>query len=136
MNTLYCALVLLLAVTAVKADIWSSCGTGSDHFDIGSVVINPDPPVAGKSVKFNVTGQMNEEVNNGTASVAIQYNGVTIYSQTQDLCTELKEWGSKCPIKEGTYSHQDKLKIPKSILPVHVVSCHVAFVMCFAEVCF
>eukprot|EP01104_Vermistella_antarctica_P020544 TRINITY_DN882_c1_g1_i1.p1 TRINITY_DN882_c1_g1~~TRINITY_DN882_c1_g1_i1.p1 ORF type:complete len:167 (-),score=39.65 TRINITY_DN882_c1_g1_i1:85-519(-) len=117
MNFLYCAVVLLIAVASVKADVWTSCSTSADKFQIKSIDVNPDPPVAGKEVKFNVTGEMSETVNNGTSTVQIQYNGVTIYSQTTNLCTEMKEINSKCPIKEGPYSHVDKLSIPKSVLP-------------------
>ncbi|EFA86738.1 hypothetical protein PPL_00543 [Heterostelium album PN500] len=54
-KTLFLVVFLALAVPAL-CDIWSSCGSSTDHFQIGQVVITPDPPVKGQSINITASG--------------------------------------------------------------------------------
>eukprot|EP01112_Ceratiomyxa_fruticulosa_P022583 TRINITY_DN831_c0_g1_i1.p1 TRINITY_DN831_c0_g1~~TRINITY_DN831_c0_g1_i1.p1 ORF type:complete len:157 (-),score=41.49 TRINITY_DN831_c0_g1_i1:158-628(-) len=106
--TLFVTLFAILA-TCIYADIWSDCGTSSDHFQIGTVSIIPDPPVKGQPLTVSVSGTLNEEVTAGNISIYVKYGFITILKQTDNICDQDY---LPCPIQAGPYTHNITETIP------------------------
>eukprot|EP01111_Echinosteliopsis_oligospora_P018566 TRINITY_DN85_c0_g2_i1.p1 TRINITY_DN85_c0_g2~~TRINITY_DN85_c0_g2_i1.p1 ORF type:complete len:142 (-),score=23.97 TRINITY_DN85_c0_g2_i1:77-502(-) len=108
-----CVFLVLLLATLCTADIWTSCGSSSDHFSIGTVTITPDPPVKGQNITVSATGTLNEQVPNGTVTLLVKYDTfITILKKTETLCQP--EYGVDCPLPAGPYTRTISELIPAS----------------------
>jgi C1A family cysteine protease len=102
------------AAEAEQNDIWSSCGTSGDHLSDLAVTITPNPPVKGSDVTVAVSGTLDEQVTKGSVSYSVEYLGIKIYSATQSLCDDFKEFIT-CPVAAGPFKLSITEKIPSSV---------------------
>jgi len=106
-------LLLVLFAAVCYADIWSNCGQASDHLQIDTVTITPDPPVAGQNITVSASGYLDEIVTNGTVNVVLKYdNFITVVKQTISIC---ESGAVTCPIAAGQYSQTITELIPSSV---------------------
>ncbi|KAF9353348.1 hypothetical protein BGX26_008872 [Mortierella sp. AD094] len=96
------AAVVALAVAAVAyADpvpAFSNCATNAD-LTINSFTLAPYPLCVGKQVCATGTGQLSAPVTApATLSVVGQYFGLSVYTDSQDLCSLLAAQGHPCPV--------------------------------------
>jgi KDEL-tailed cysteine endopeptidase len=85
-----------LAIAFGDAHQFTRCGT--DHLGVKSVVLNPDPPVAGKSLTVNVTGTTSVDISEATADLQITVMGIPVTHSSYHFCQDL---GVACPLKSG-----------------------------------
>ncbi|GAM18885.1 hypothetical protein SAMD00019534_020600, partial [Acytostelium subglobosum LB1] len=109
-------LVLFALSTPSLCDIWSSCGSPTDHFQIQNVTITPDPPVAGQSLNVTASGYLDEDVVGGYAHILIKYGIIPIIVDNQDLCSFPKS-PYHCPIISGEYERSVVGVIPADAPP-------------------
>jgi V-type H+-transporting ATPase proteolipid subunit len=90
--------ILGLAVAQTN-DIWKSCGTSADHVKNLKITISPDPPVKGKDVTINASGDLDETVSSGDVHLTLSYIGIPIIDSHYDLCELIAKVNGTCPIK-------------------------------------
>eukprot|EP01133_Synstelium_polycarpum_P017113 gene17113-20384_t len=112
MNKLFIVAIILCFTAPIYADIWTNCGGDSDHFQIGNVVITPDPPTKGESINITASGTLNEQVTAGNVHVLLKYGFITLINQNINLCES--ESPFPCPIASGAYEKSVVLTIPDS----------------------
>eukprot|EP01116_Phalansterium_solitarium_P019050 TRINITY_DN5217_c0_g1_i1.p1 TRINITY_DN5217_c0_g1~~TRINITY_DN5217_c0_g1_i1.p1 ORF type:complete len:190 (-),score=50.62 TRINITY_DN5217_c0_g1_i1:115-684(-) len=92
-------------------DIWSNCGSASDHLQIKAVQITPDPPVIGQNLTVAATGVLDEQITSGVVAVNIAWNGVPLISQNFSLC-DIVTSVEKCPLVAGPQSFKVSQLLP------------------------
>jgi C1A family cysteine protease len=96
---------------AAPQDIWSNCGSSSDHLKNMQVTITPDPPQKGAPVKIALTGTLDEAVTAGSVDVKVSVMGINVIKKTYDLCTKYV----KCPLAKGPLNLEIQQKIPSNV---------------------
>ncbi|EGG20835.1 hypothetical protein DFA_00700 [Cavenderia fasciculata] len=104
--------VLFCVFALATADIWTNCGSSSDHFQIGSVTITPDPPVKGQDITVTANGNLNEEITSGNVKLLVKFGFITILNQNEDLCQAKNP--IPCPLQPGAYNHTITAQIPSN----------------------
>ncbi|EFA83728.1 putative phospholipid transfer protein [Heterostelium album PN500] len=106
-------IVVILMLAVVNADIWSSCGSSTDKFQIGSVSIVPDPPVKGQTVTITASGVLSETIDGGNVHVNVKYGFITILNKDEPICQS----GSPvpCPINAGNLNKTVSIAIPSNV---------------------
>merc|ERR1711976_253875 len=118
-SNMFKTLLFLAFVAFCAADIWSNCGSGSDHIKIDKVVIKPDPPVRGKNFTITASGVLDEKVTGGSVTADINYGVVPVLKKTEDLCDVLKKAHQldpsvqECPVPSQTQT----LASPPILIP-------------------
>jgi len=91
------SLVLLLLASASSAHDFASCkNQHGDLMGVQSVTFTPDPPRSGRAVSVTVKGASTVDVTEGKLHVDIRVLGITVDSQTFEVCEILK-----CPVMAG-----------------------------------
>eukprot|EP01133_Synstelium_polycarpum_P014230 gene14230-16790_t len=123
MNKLFIVAVILCFTAPIFAEIWSSCGTASDHFTIGNVVITPDPPQKGQNINVTASGTLNEQVTSGNVALLVKYGFITLINKNLPLCEPANPF--PCPLAAGPYEKSIVQMIPDAAPPgtytAHVV---------------
>ena len=96
---------LLSFVTAQNSVSVTNCNPSS-VFQITNLGFDPANPVPGKNGTLIIDYNVPSEVIGGSVNYKCDYNGLPVYSEVLDLCSQ-----TSCPIAAGT--HNDK-----SISPV------------------
>lgn len=99
MKTSFLALVSAAVLLGLEADAhpFTMCkGKGNDQLGVSAVEFSPDPPQTGKSVKVSVHGTSAVDVEAAKLSVDVRVLGITVSTQSLDLCSILA-----CPLKAG-----------------------------------
>lgn len=110
------ALALLAFAGVARADIWTSCGSATDDFQVANVRITPDPPKIGQAVNVSVSGTLKTAVTSGSVDVTIKYGSITLIHQTLDLCEVVDKTAYRCPFAAGPLTISLSQTIP-SIAP-------------------
>ncbi len=122
-------------------------GSSSDHLQINSVTITPDPPVKGQNITVAANGDLSmfiynvyyfrvyaayelhldEVITDGTINLLIKYDGfITVVKKTEDICTS---GDVTCPIAAGNYTESVTEFIPSSVpsvcFPSFLLSCDI-----------
>lgn len=87
---------LLTLALGAKAFTWDPCDVGKVPFTPDVVQLVPDPPAAGGQVSFKISGNAVHDVQSGSISIDVAYEGTQIYEEVDDLCGK-----TSCPIKTG-----------------------------------
>ncbi|GAM27024.1 hypothetical protein SAMD00019534_101990, partial [Acytostelium subglobosum LB1] len=112
-GTVLFLLVVLTSAHSIYGDIWTSCGSSSDHFAIDTVLIVPDPPVKGQVVNITASGTLNEQITDGTVHITLKYGFITILNQNEPLCNA--DNPLPCPIAAGSYTRSFATMIPSTV---------------------
>ncbi|KAJ3273516.1 mRNA-binding ribosome synthesis protein nop7 [Terramyces sp. JEL0728] len=106
--------VLLLAVCfAQTPGILKTCGTASDPLNVTDVEIYNYPFKAGQTSVISTIGDLSETIVNGTkVVVSVKVGTITLYSTTQDYCSED---GITCPVQPGHLINNVSQVIPANI---------------------
>eukprot|EP01132_Coremiostelium_polycephalum_P010771 gene10771-13188_t len=101
---------VLFAIAFATADIWTNCGSSSDHFQISSVSITPDPPVKGQLLTVTASGNLDETITAGNVHILVKYGFITLINQNENFCSS--DNPIPCPVQPGSYSHTVNATIP------------------------
>eukprot|EP00013_Stygamoeba_regulata_P006865 CAMPEP_0177633866 /NCGR_PEP_ID=MMETSP0447-20121125/3066_1 /TAXON_ID=0 /ORGANISM="Stygamoeba regulata, Strain BSH-02190019" /LENGTH=142 /DNA_ID=CAMNT_0019135555 /DNA_START=183 /DNA_END=611 /DNA_ORIENTATION=- len=118
MNSLVLAALLCIFLVGATADVWKSCGSGSDHVKINSVTITPDPPKKGQSLSITANVTLDEQLTAGTLHVELKYSIITVLNKTLDLCDTIQPYQA-CPIAAGNYQRTVSEDLPSDIPAGH-----------------
>eukprot|EP01025_Chloroclados_australasicus_P045956 TRINITY_DN50706_c0_g1_i1.p3 TRINITY_DN50706_c0_g1~~TRINITY_DN50706_c0_g1_i1.p3 ORF type:complete len:227 (+),score=31.94 TRINITY_DN50706_c0_g1_i1:44-682(+) len=97
------AVLFVASAYAAPTDIWSNCGSSSDHLKNLQISVTPDPPKKGQDVTIAASGTLDEEVSSGKITVEVEFLGIKVVNKTLDLCQTISKY-QQCPIKQGPLS--------------------------------
>jgi hypothetical protein len=86
--------------------IVSDCGVGS-NFTIQSLTFSPAAPIIGSSGTLNSIYDVLVSVSGGSARYSCLLNGLPVFDETHDLCTQ-----TACPIAAGLHNDKSTSDIP------------------------
>ena len=75
------------------------CSSSTSKFSIQSLEFHPDPPTKNQNATITMIYDAPVLVDNGKVDYSITLNGLPVYSETSDLCTQ-----TACPINIGTHN--------------------------------
>ncbi|KAJ3260753.1 hypothetical protein HK103_007316 [Boothiomyces macroporosus] len=133
----FSALFSLAAVCfAQTPNILKSCGGPTDTLNVTDVEIYNYPFKAGQTSVISTIGDLTQTIVNGTkVIVSVKVGTITLYSTTQDYCSES---GITCPVQPGHLINNVSQVIPANIpagsfnLQVRIVSPTNAEVSCIS----
>ncbi|KAI9297391.1 hypothetical protein K502DRAFT_323303 [Neoconidiobolus thromboides FSU 785] len=92
------------------------CGLPSDLLHISKVSITPQVPVRGQKITVTLTGELSDEIPDGTTAHVIAKNGdVTVIDKSYNFCTVVGSGQNKCPIKKGPVTTTKEIEIPAGL---------------------
>ena len=83
-------------LTSVK-----DCSSGSHTGHITLITMDPPAPISGDWVTISIDYVLDRDVTGGTAVYTAAFNGFPLTPTTDDLCTDLKDTTTPCPISAG-----------------------------------
>ena len=101
---------LLFLATAVAATsiTLKDCGSGA-AFTIGSLDFSPSSPVPGQNGTLHTVYTVPAEVAAGTVKYSCNLNGLPVYSENFDLCSQ-----TACPVTAGTHDEYSTSEVPNT----------------------
>jgi len=91
---------------------------GDDVITIEKVILTPNPPEAGKTLKIEATGTVKETIQEGAyVNLQVKYGYIRLINTQADLCKEIKNVDLECPIEKGKISIIKEVELPKEIPP-------------------
>eukprot|EP01098_Paradermamoeba_levis_P005326 TRINITY_DN2255_c0_g1_i1.p1 TRINITY_DN2255_c0_g1~~TRINITY_DN2255_c0_g1_i1.p1 ORF type:complete len:143 (+),score=31.27 TRINITY_DN2255_c0_g1_i1:122-550(+) len=123
MTSVLLSLLLASLFAFTAADIWTNCGTNSDHIHIKTVKIVPDPPVRGQKISVTFNATLDEPVKSGEISLDVKWGFITILKKTLPLCSIIQPY-EPCPLAAGVITRTITEDIP-SVIPGGHYSIHV-----------
>ncbi|KFY73383.1 hypothetical protein V499_06528 [Pseudogymnoascus sp. VKM F-103] len=95
-----------------------SADFGGDILTLEHVNLNPNPPLAGKTLTIEAIGTFKEDIGKGAYVVLqVKYGLIKLLSTTADLCEQIKEVDMECPIKAGETKITKEVDLPAQIPP-------------------
>jgi hypothetical protein len=101
---------LISLVTSISKFTYKSCGTSTDIAQ--NINLNVDPILPQTDYTLYLSGDFSKEITSGTSKYSVVYNGLPISPTINNLCDELKNSNTSCPISQGFYSSQSKGTTP------------------------
>jgi hypothetical protein len=98
---------LAYVAAAIGAVTVKDCSSGSSVFDVISLSFSPDVPVGGQNGTLHSVYSVPEEITAGSAKYSCALNGLPVYSETFDLCSQ-----TACPIGTGTHDDFSTSEVP------------------------
>ncbi|KFY15500.1 hypothetical protein V492_01948 [Pseudogymnoascus sp. VKM F-4246] len=90
----------------------------NDILTLEHVNLNPNPPLAGKTLTIEAVGTFKEDIDDGAYVVLqVKYGLIKLLSTTADLCEQIKEVDMACPIKAGETKITKEVDLPAQIPP-------------------
>jgi hypothetical protein len=86
----------------------SNCNTGS-VFQITKLGFEPTNPIPGQNGTLFVDYNVPNEITSGSVLYKCNYNGLPVYSETFDLCSQ-----TSCPVVSGSHSDKSISPIPNT----------------------
>jgi hypothetical protein len=86
----------------------SDCNTGS-LFQITKLGFEPTNPIPGENGTLFVDYNVPNQVTSGSVLYKCNYNGLPVYSETFDLCSQ-----TVCPIESGLHSDNSISPVPNA----------------------
>lgn len=77
----------------------TDCSSSSSKFSIQSLDFYPDPPTRNQNATITMIYDAPVLVDNGKVDYSITLNGLPVYSESTELCTQ-----TTCPINIGTHN--------------------------------
>jgi hypothetical protein len=101
-------LLFLSVVTSVLGAVTvKDCSAGSSFFKIQSLSFSPDTPVGGQNGTLHSVYEVPMTVAAGTTKYSCSLNGLPVYSETFDLCSQ-----TACPITGGVHDDYSTSEVP------------------------
>lgn len=101
----------LLFLSAVAATLGAvtvkDCSSGDSVFDAISQSFSPDVPVGGQNGTLHSVYSVPEVIDAGTVKYSCALNGLPVYSETFDLCSQ-----TACPIGIGRHDDYSTSEVP------------------------
>ncbi|KFY00406.1 hypothetical protein O988_03310 [Pseudogymnoascus sp. VKM F-3808] len=89
-----------------------------DILTLEHVNLNPNPPLAGKTLVIEALGTFKEDIDAGAYVVLqVKYGLIKLLSTKADLCEQIKEVDMECPIKAGQTKITKEVDLPAQIPP-------------------
>jgi len=89
-----------------------------DLVTIDKVDIDPNPPVAGKTLHIEASGTVKERIEEGsTLFVEVKLGYIILIKKTFDFCEQIKNVDMECPIEEGPITVIKDVELPSEIPP-------------------
>jgi hypothetical protein len=99
--------LLFLAAVAAAAVTVKDCSSGGSVFKVVSLSFSPDTPVGGQNGTLHSVYTVPEGITGGTTKYSCSLNGLPVYSETVDLCSQ-----TACPIGVGTHDDYSTSAVP------------------------
>lgn len=77
------------------------CSSSSHIGHITSLTMDPSAPVSGQYVLISMDYLLDSDVTGGTAKYTASFNGFPFTPTVNDLCTDLAETNTPCPLLAG-----------------------------------
>lgn len=106
-------LMSLISSYAITKFTYKSCGDTKDIAQ--NVMISIDPSLPQTDYTLYLSGDFSKEVKGGLSKYNAIYNGLPVSQSSNDLCEELKNSNTSCPISSGFYSSQSKGTVPSGL---------------------
>lgn len=100
-------LLFLASIAALSAVTVKDCSSGASVFDVTSLSFSPDTPVGGQNGVLHTVYSVPEEITAGTTKYSCNLNGLPVYSETFDLCSQ-----TTCPIGLGSHDDFSTSEVP------------------------
>lgn len=109
--TLFAILTALAAVASAAASTVtvSDCSKGTSVFKVKSLDFSPVNAIPGQNGTLHSLYDVSVAVDAGTSKYSCTLNGLPVYSETFDLCTQ-----TACPITAGTHDDYSTSQVPDS----------------------
>jgi hypothetical protein len=97
----------LATLCAGQSIVVSDCSAGASEFEVLSVSFSPTVPVAGENGTLHTIYDVPVTVSEGSASYSCMLNGLPVYNEKYDLCTQ-----TSCPITAGSHDDYSISEVP------------------------
>jgi len=104
---------LVVYNNTVSSFTYKSCGTSSDIAQNLKLDVSPVLPQTDYTLFLNT--DLSKEVTGGTSKYSISFNGIPFSPTTNDLCEEIANSNTTCPLYVGNYASQSKGTIPSGV---------------------
>ena len=104
---------LVVYNNTVSSFTYKSCGTSSDIAQNLKLDVSPVLPQTDYTLFLNT--DLSKEVTGGTSKYSISFNGIPFSPTTNDLCEEIANSNTTCPLYVGNYASQSKGPIPSGV---------------------
>jgi len=99
--------------SAVTQFTVKNCGINTDL--IQNVLLSVDPILPQTDYTLSIDGDLSKEVTGGESQYDVTYNFIPFSPTIHDLCTEIKDTNTTCPLKIGNIGIQSKGTIPNGL---------------------
>jgi hypothetical protein len=104
---------LVVYNNTVSSFTYKSCGSSSDIAQKLKLDVSPVLPQTDYTLFLNT--DLSKEVTGGTSKYSISFNGIPFSPTTNDLCEEIANSNTTCPLYVGNYASQSKGTIPSGV---------------------
>lgn len=96
----------LIAATTASVKV-TDCSSGTSVFKVDALGFAPDSPVGGQNGTLHAVYEVPSEYNAGIVKYSFTINGLPVYDESFDICTQ-----TKCPITVGTHDDYSTSEVP------------------------
>jgi len=105
--------ILAQSTSAVTQFTVKNCGINTDL--VQNLLLSVDPVLPQTDYTLLIDGDLSKEVSGGKSEYDVTYNFIPFGPNVQDLCTELKDTNTTCPLKVGNIGIKSKGTIPTGL---------------------
>lgn len=106
-------LTSFLTSYAITKFTYKSCGSSTDIAQ--NIILDIDPVLPQTEYTVYLSGEFSKEITDGISKYNVVYNGLPISPTNNNLCDELKNSNTSCPINSGFYASQSKGSVPSGL---------------------
>ena len=104
---------LVVYNNTVSSFTYRSCGTSTDIAQNLKLDVLPVLPQTDYTLFLST--DLSKEVTGGTSKYSISFNGIPFSPTTNDLCDEIADSNTTCPLYVGNYASESKGTIPSGV---------------------
>jgi hypothetical protein len=101
----------LFLTTALASQTVKDCSSSTHIGHITSFTMDPSAPVSGQFAVLTVDYTLDKDVTEGTAKYEASFNGFPLTPTNNDLCTDLADSTSPCPLLAGPIHYQTAVQM-------------------------
>jgi hypothetical protein len=102
-----CLLLLGVLATGLSTVSVKDCSSGTSVFRVNALSFAPDSPIGGQNGTLHSVYTVPDEYNAGTARYSCSINGLPVYDESFELCSQ-----TSCPITVGTHDDYSISEVP------------------------
>jgi hypothetical protein len=106
-SLLFAAAAFFFVTLDAQAVQVKDCSAGTSEFAVRSLTFSPDPAIRGQNGTLESVYEVPVTVDAGTARYSCTLNGLPVFDQTDDLCTQ-----TACPILAGLHDDFSISSVP------------------------